>query len=135
MAMAASKLVTLPFQMVVSLWFVRRHVAFSWTRCLGCPLEERSRDGQQRGRADLRGGAVRLGLGSCRRGEVRRRCSSRRLAGWSGVLVTRHPVLLELRRIVGHLAETSFVRRLRSRAGSHAARQEANGRIRIAGRR
>jgi O-antigen/teichoic acid export membrane protein len=30
MAMAASQLISLPFQMVVALWFVRRHVAFRW---------------------------------------------------------------------------------------------------------
>jgi hypothetical protein len=43
--------------------------------------------------------------------------------GWMvGVLLTRHPVLLELRGIVEHLAKTPFVRRLRTRAGSHAAR-------------
>ena len=30
MAMAASKLVTLPYQMILSLYFVRRHVPFRW---------------------------------------------------------------------------------------------------------
>jgi O-antigen/teichoic acid export membrane protein len=30
MAMAASQLISLPFQMAVALWFVRRHIAFRW---------------------------------------------------------------------------------------------------------
>jgi hypothetical protein len=93
---ATNKLVMLPFQMALSLPFVRRHVAFSgrefaaahWksavvttTSAVG-PLWQRSP------------------TGACTfpSRQVRLRCSSRRLAGRSGVLVTRHPVVLELRR-------------------------------------
>jgi hypothetical protein len=38
------------------------------------------------------------------------------------VLVTRHAVLPELTRVLRHIAETSFVRRLRSRIGAPSLR-------------
>ena len=45
--------------------------------------------------------------------------------GWlAGVLVTQHPVLLELRRAAEAVAHTSFVRRLRERPMAPGARPE-----------
>jgi O-antigen/teichoic acid export membrane protein len=121
MAMAASKLVTLPFQMLVSFRFVRRHVAFSgrelsaalWqsavvtTSSAAGPLSVAALSGWS---LDFSIGATAAALFFA-------------AIGWTvGVLVTRHPALLEIRRIVEYLAETSFVRRLREPAGAHAPR-------------
>jgi O-antigen/teichoic acid export membrane protein len=120
MAMAASKLLTLPFQMVLSIRFVRRHVAFSWHELFAAlwksalvtissavgplcvaALADWSLD------LSVTAAAAALLLAA---------------SGWLlAVLVTRHPVLPELRRVGEHLASTSFVRRLRSRVGTHAA--------------
>ena len=97
MAMAVSKLVTLPFQMVVALFFIRRHVPFLWhdlwlairksvvvsiTSALG-PTLVLARFGEGTG-LSLPETAVAVLLG---------------LAGWlAGVFLTRHPVVEELGR-------------------------------------
>ena len=119
MAMAASKLVTLPFQMVLSFCFVRRHVIFRWRELA----------------LALRKSAVVTALSALGPSSVVALSGSHfdlslpatfvaallAAAGWLvGALVTRHPVLLELRRVAEVLLETSFVRRLRSRISPHA---------------
>ena len=107
MAMAASKLVTLPFQMVLSLRFVRRHVAFSGHELCRGSLEERGRYGQQRGGAALCGSALRLELGSVRHGNRSRaavrgdrldgRCARdappRACSNWAGRRTSREDIV------------------------------------------
>jgi O-antigen/teichoic acid export membrane protein len=121
MAMAASKLVTLPFQMVLSLWFVRRHLVFSgpelsaalWRSAvvtagtaLG-PLGVLALSGQAFA-PSFSATAIAVALAA---------------AGWlAAVLVTRHPVLLELRRVADAFTELPFVRRLREGAAAQGPR-------------
>ena len=110
MAMAASKLVTLPFQMVLSLWFVRRHIAFQWREVWAALWKSAvvttssaagpicivafSGSGFDLSMVDA---AVAVLLAA---------------AGWlAGVIAARHPVLLELRRAGGASLATPFVRR------------------------
>ncbi len=109
MAMAASQLVSLPFQMVVALWSVRRHVAFRWrevplalwksavvtaTSAAGpigvVALPHFSFD------LSLQGTLLALLLAG---------------AGWLvGVLLTRHPAALELRRATDAIGAAWSVR-------------------------
>ena len=113
---------TLPFQMVLSLRFVRRHVAFSGRELSAALWKSAVGHDKQRGRAALGRGALRLGAWIFPSGQLRPALFLAAI-GWTvGLLVTRHPALLELRRVVEHLAETAFVRRLRERAGAHASR-------------
>jgi O-antigen/teichoic acid export membrane protein len=121
MAMAASKLLTLPFQMGLSLHFVRRHVPFRWSE-LGAAL--------------WRSGVVTFGaalgplcvLALTDQGfalplPATAIAVALAVAGWlAGVLVLGHPILLELTRVIDELPELPFVRRLRERAGTHASR-------------
>ena len=121
MAMAASKLVTLPFQMVLSLRFVRRHVAFS-----GRELSAALWKSAVVTASSVAGPVCVVALSdwSFELSPAAALVAALLAAvGWLlGVLMTRHPVLRELRRVVGHFAETSFVRRLRGRVGSRASR-------------
>jgi O-antigen/teichoic acid export membrane protein len=121
MAMAASKLVTLPFQMVLSFRFVRRHVAFS-----GRELAASLWKSAVVTASSTAGPLCVIALSDWSLDlSVTATAAALLFAatGWMvGVLLTRHPVLLELRGIVEHLAKTPFARRLRIRAGSHAAR-------------
>jgi O-antigen/teichoic acid export membrane protein len=113
MAMAASKLVTLPFQMVLSLWFVRRHVPFRWREVwvLGLWRSAIVTIGAAAGPAgvvalsdtgfdlSIAATAFAVSLAAC---------------GWlASVAVTRHPVMFELRKALEAIVETSTVRRLR----------------------
>ncbi len=110
MAMAASKLVTLPFQMVLSLWFVRRHVAFRW-REVGAALWKSAvvTAGSTAGPAGvmaLSDQGFALSMAATGLAVLLAAC------GWlAGVIITRHPVLPELRKAVDEIAETPFVRR------------------------
>jgi O-antigen/teichoic acid export membrane protein len=110
MAMALSQLVSLPFQMAIALWFVRRHLAFGWLEvpaavwksavvtvaCAAGPicvvaLPDFSFD------LSIRGTLLALVLAA---------------AGWlAGVLVTGHPVALELRQAAGMIGAASLLRR------------------------
>lgn len=117
MAMAASNLVTIPYMMVVALYFVRRHVFFRWREVWV---------------ALWRSAVVTAGTAA---GPV---CAVA-LSDWSfdlsipvalvagflaatgwvaGIVVTGHPVVLELRKTAEAIVETAFVRRLRSLAQS-----------------
>jgi lipopolysaccharide exporter len=121
MEMAASKLVTLPFQMVLSFRFVRWHVAFSGHE-LAAALWKSAVVTASSAAGPLCGIALSdwsLDL------SVTATAAALLFAatGWMvGVLETRHPVMLELGRILEHLAQTPFVRRVRGRADSHASR-------------
>jgi O-antigen/teichoic acid export membrane protein len=110
MAMAASKLLTLPFQMVLSFYFVRRHVPFR-LRELGGGL--------------WKSAAVTVGSAAGPVCVIAWSSSGFDLSipdtmvamllaivGWLvGVLATRHPVLLEFRRAGYALAGTSVMQR------------------------
>lgn len=121
MAMAASKLVTLPYQMFLSLGFVRRHVPFQWREVWV---------------ALWRSAVVTAGTAAGPVVVVALSHSGFDLSilatmvavalavmGWAaGVFMTQHPVLLELRRAAEGIIETSFVQRLRARIIAPGAR-------------
>ena len=125
MAMAASKLVTLPFQMVLSFRFVRRHVAFS-----GHELAAALWKSVVVTASSAAGPLCVIALSDWSLDLSVTATAAALLFGATGwmvaVLVTRHPVMLELGRIVEHLAKTPFVRRLRGRADSHASSPGSN---------
>jgi O-antigen/teichoic acid export membrane protein len=123
MAMAASKLVTLPFQMILSFHYVRRHVAFSGRELASALWKSVAvTAGSAAGPlsvAALSGWSLEL--------SVTASAAALFLAalGWMlAALVTQHPVLLEIRRVVEHLAKTSVARGLRGRVRAHASRSE-----------
>jgi lipopolysaccharide exporter len=114
MAMAASKLVTLPFQMLLSLWFVRRHVPFRWSEIWMALWKSAVVTGST-GLGPLcvvalseQGFALSMAATAL--------VATLAAGGWlGGVLATGHPVLLELTRAAGELAGLPFLRRLRER--------------------
>jgi O-antigen/teichoic acid export membrane protein len=113
-AVAASTLVTIPYMMFVAMYFVRRHVAVRWSEIVA---------------ALTKSAAVAAGTAAGPVGVVA-------WSGWSfdlsitaaiaalplaaggwllSVLVTRHPVLGEVRLAAETIIETSFVQRARQR--------------------
>ena len=110
MAMAASQLISLPFQMVVALWFVRRHVPFRWLEIpaalwKSAVVTATSAAGPICVVAfptfsfDLSIAATLLAVAFA-------------AAGWLiGVFVTRHPAALELRQAAEAIGITTLVRR------------------------
>jgi hypothetical protein len=115
MAMAVSKLVTLPFQMVLSFYFVRRHVAFLWREL--CAALWKSAVVTAASAAGPVGVVALSGAGF--ELSIQETILAVLLAaiGWlSGVFMTRHPVLLELTNAAEAIAETAFLRRVRGRA-------------------
>jgi uncharacterized membrane protein AbrB (regulator of aidB expression) len=121
--MAASKLVTIPLHMWLSLWFVRRHVPFRW-REVGAALWKSAAVTAGTALGPLcvvalsdQGFALTL--------SETLMALALAAAGWlSGVLVVRHPVLLELRRALTELPELPLLRRLREQTVAHAPRAE-----------
>ena len=114
LAMAASKLVTIPFHMVLSLCYVRRHVPFRWDE-VGAALWKSAAvtagtalgplcvvaQSDQGFALSLSATLVAVVLAA---------------AAWLVcVLVFRHPVLLEFRRMVDELPEMAPVRQLLER--------------------
>jgi O-antigen/teichoic acid export membrane protein len=114
MAMAMSKLITLPYQMVLSLWFVRRHVGFRW-RDIGASLWKSalvtaSSAVGPAGIVALSGWDFDLATGPAFGAGL---CAA---AGWlAGVCLTQHPVLVEIRRAVAAVAAVGVAQRLRDR--------------------
>ncbi len=113
-AMVASKLVTIPFHMVLSLWFVRRHVPFRWSE-IGAALWKS---------AVVTAGSVFGPLCVVALSDQGLALSLPAIGlavalaavGWlTGVLMVRHPILLELNRVVDELPELPLVRQLRER--------------------
>jgi O-antigen/teichoic acid export membrane protein len=112
MVMAASKLVTLPFQMCLSFYFVRRHVPFRW-RELGAALWKSAvvTTGSAAGPIGvvvLSDTGFELSLGAA--------VAASLLAGtgWlAAVLLTRHPVLLEIKIARDRIPAASLVQRCR----------------------
>lgn len=121
MAMAASKLFTIPFHMVLAFCFVRRHVPFQWPE-LGAALWKSAvvTAGSAAGplvvvalseegfALSLSQTAVSVSLAG---------------AGWlAAVLLVRHPVLLELRKAVDEFAVLPSLRCLQERMLGQAPR-------------
>jgi lipopolysaccharide exporter len=114
MAMAASKLLTLPFQMLLSIWFVRRHVPFGW----GEVWMALWKSGVVTGSTALGPLCVVALSGQGFALSIAAAALAAMLAagGWLvGVLATNHPVLLELTRAGRAVAELPALRRLRER--------------------
>ena len=113
MAMAASKLVTLPFQMVVSLWYVRRHIAFRWSEVCGAIWKSAVVT-----TSCAAGPAVVVALSDSGFDlSIAATTVAVMLAivGWlAGVLMTQHSILFELNAIQANV-ETAFARRWRVR--------------------
>lgn len=115
LAMAASKLLILPFQMSLSLHFVRRHVRFGWDE-LGAALW---RSGVVTVAAALGPLCVLAlsGQGFALSLPATALAVALALAGWlAGVLALRHPILFELTRVIDKFSELPLVSRLRERA-------------------
>jgi O-antigen/teichoic acid export membrane protein len=113
MAMAASKLVTLPYQLVLSLCFVRRHVPFRWSE-LGLALWKSAAV-----TASSMVGPVGVVIMSDSGFDLRILAAALAVlltaAGWlAGVVLTQHPILLELRKVV-EVAREALGRRRRAR--------------------
>jgi O-antigen/teichoic acid export membrane protein len=110
MAMAASKLVTLPFQMIVSFCYVRRHIDFQWGE-LGVAVGKSAvvTIGSAAGPAcvvALSGAGFDLSQGTTALAALLA------VTGWlATALATQHPILLELRTAAAAFATTSFARR------------------------
>jgi O-antigen/teichoic acid export membrane protein len=107
MAMAASKLLTMPYMMVLALYFVRRHLAFSWDEVWAALWKSAiATAGTAAGPLcvmALSGGRLDLSITATAAAILLA------ASGWLlSVLLTRHLVVLELRR-----AAESVVRRLR----------------------
>lgn len=110
MAMALSRLVTLPFQMIVSLWFVRRHVAFRWSEIWAAVWKSAAVT------ASSAAGPICVVTLSDSGLDLTFRATAAALLvaaiGWfAGVLVTRHPALLEIRSVSDVLMTTLLARR------------------------
>ena len=114
MAMALSKLVTLPYQMILSFYFVRRHVPFRW---------------REAGAALWRSAIVTAGTAAGPIGVVATNDLGFDLSmpatglalllaatGWVvGVYMTQHPILPELSKATEAVLETAFVQSLHAR--------------------
>ena len=126
LVMAASKLVTLPFQMFLSLYFVRRHIPFRWPEiCAALWKSAAATAGAAAGPAlvlALSDQGFALSLGATVLAAVLA------AGGWlAAVLVTRHPVLAELVRALEVFARSSVLQRCwrwRDRAIAQGARAE-----------
>jgi O-antigen/teichoic acid export membrane protein len=126
LVMAASKLVTLPFQMFLALYFVRRHIPFRWREvCAALWKSAAATVGAAAGPAAVlalsdQGFALSLGATLL--------AALMAAGGWlAAVLVTRHPVLSELARVVEVVAHSSTLHRCwrwRGRTVAQGARAE-----------
>ena len=110
MAMAVSRLVTQPYLMVLSLWFVRRHVPFRWREVWAALWKSAVVTASSAAgpvcvvavadaNLDLSIAATAMAMFLA-------------VVGWlMGVVVTQHPVLLELKKAANDLAQMSFMQR------------------------
>jgi O-antigen/teichoic acid export membrane protein len=113
MAMAASKLVTTPFQMVLSLCFVRRHIAFRWREVWAALWKSAIVTATSAAGPSyivaVSDSGFDLSIAATAAAAVLA------AAGWlAGVMITRHPVLLEVRHAADAIIEIPFVRRWRA---------------------
>jgi O-antigen/teichoic acid export membrane protein len=102
MAMAVSQLISVPFQMVVALCFVRRHIAFGWSEFSAALWKSAVVTASSAAGplcvVALSSSGPDLSVGSLALAVLLA------VAGWvAGVVATRHPVLLEVRHGAGAL--------------------------------
>jgi O-antigen/teichoic acid export membrane protein len=121
MAMAASKLVTLPYQMILSLCYVRRHVPFKW-REAGAALWQSAMV-----TAGAAAGPITVVAMSDFSFELSMPASALALllaaTGWvTAVYLTQHPILAELKKAAEAILETTFVHRVHARIVGPGAR-------------
>jgi O-antigen/teichoic acid export membrane protein len=104
MAMAASQLVTIPYMMIVAFYYVRRHIDFRW-RDLGAALWKSLLVTALTVAGPI--GVVALSPASFDLSIAATALSVfLAAAGWlAGILLTRHPILVEFRRASAALAE------------------------------
>lgn len=110
MAMAASQLISLPFQMAVALWFVRRHVPFRWLEIPAALWKSAV--------VTATSAAGPIGVVALPNFSFDLSITATLLAlvlaaaGWLiGVFVTRHPAALELRHAAEAIGASSSLRR------------------------
>jgi O-antigen/teichoic acid export membrane protein len=125
MAMAASQLAIVPFLMIVSLYFVRRHVDFRWRELWAALWKSAVVT------AGTAAGPVGVVLASDSGSElpIAAAVGAVLLAGigWLvGVLGTRHPLSLELKKALGAV-EASSLRRLHARIIAGGGARERQG--------
>jgi O-antigen/teichoic acid export membrane protein len=126
MAMAVTKLVTLPFQMIISFCFVRRHIYFRWSEVavalwrsavvmLGSAAGPACVVAFSDWAFDLSIGASVLAMLLA-------------VIGWlTAVLAVQHPVLLELGRAHDHLSEVLRPKLFGLARAGHGARPDGEG--------
>lgn len=121
MAMAASNLVTIPYMLVVALYFVRRHVAFRWSEVWIALWRSAAVTA-----ATVAGPVCVVALSDWRFDlSITAALIAAPLAatGWvAGIVLTRHPVLAELRNAAEAVVETPFFQRLRGRVLAQSPR-------------
>ena len=122
MAMAASKLLTVPFQMVLSLCFVRRHVPFRWRELWMAALWRSAAvtaatAAGPAGVIALSDASFDLSLAATMLAVLLAVC------GWlASIVMTRHTVLFELKKAAEAVVETSLGQRLRIRVVAPGSR-------------
>ena len=121
MAMAASKLVTLPYQLFLSFYFVRRHLPFRWSEVWLALWKSVVVTA-----ISMAGPVVVVALSNSGFDLSILATAAAVLlaaAGWlAGVVTTQHPILLELRKVAEAIVETPLARRLRARFVAHGPR-------------
>jgi O-antigen/teichoic acid export membrane protein len=110
MAMALSRLATLPFQMIVSLWFVRRQVAFAWSEVSAAVWKSAVVTASSAAGpicvVALSDSGFNLPIGATGAAVLLA------AVGWLvGALATRHPALLEVRKLIDAIVATSLAQR------------------------
>ena len=98
MAMAASRLVTQPYLMVLSLWFVRRHIPFRWREVWASLWKSAVVT------ASTTAGAVCVVAAAESNFDLS-------IAATAGVVMTQHPILLEFKKAAEVVAQMSFMQR------------------------
>jgi O-antigen/teichoic acid export membrane protein len=125
-AMAASRLLTLPYQMVLSLYFVRRHTSFQW-----CDLWSALWKSAVVTASSAVGPAIMVALSDSGLNlSIAATLVAVLLAGagwFAGVLLTRHPILLEVAKAADGIASTRHWRRLFGRIVAYAPKADEMG--------
>jgi O-antigen/teichoic acid export membrane protein len=110
MAMAVSRLVTQPYVMLLSLWFVRRQIPFRWREVWAALWKSAVVTA-----SSAAGPVCVVALAEANFDlSIAATVMAVLLAavGWlTGVVMTQHPVLLELKNAAEHMAQMSFVQR------------------------
>ena len=118
MAMAASQLVTQPYVMVVSLWYVRRHIPFAWREVWAALWKSAVVSASSAAGPVCVVAVAEANLELSIAATVMAVVLA--VVGWlTGVVVTQHPVLLELKKAANDLAQLSFMQRIHASTPAH----------------